>query len=70
MADFRIETVSHPVTGKVALEVYHPEDPSKLLVASDYIYHSHETARADLVRIFQKAFPGKDIDHGPASPAN
>ena len=70
MANFRVETVSHPTTGLVALEIYYPTDPSTLLVATDYTYRSHEAAQADVIAIFKKSFPGQPITTRPGSISN
>lgn len=65
MANFRVETVSHPTNGLVAAEIYYPNDPSKLLVATDYTYRSHEAAQADVVEIIRRAFPDQPVAHRP-----
>lgn len=66
MASFRVETVTDPATGLVAVEIYYPTDPSKLLVATMATYRSHEAAMADVIEIFKKSFPNQLISDHPS----
>lgn len=61
MANFRVETVTDPVTNLVALEIYYPHDSQTLLVGSAPTYRTHEDAMADVMALFKRAWPNKDI---------
>ena len=61
MPNFRIETVTDPVTNLVALEIYYPHDSQTLLVGSAPIYRTNEDAMADVMALFKRAWPDKDL---------
>ena len=65
MAIFTIETLSHPTSGLVAANIYYPNDPSTLLVGTDYVYRSHEAAEADVIDIIKKSFPDQPVAKRP-----
>jgi hypothetical protein len=55
MAQFRVEFVLDPVTGKYLAEMYHPERGDELLLRTEALYPSQEAAVLGVVQVFKKA---------------
>lgn len=62
MAQFRVEFVLDPATGKYLAEMYHPERDNELLLRTEALYPSQEAAVLGVVQLFRNAvlnFPKK-----------
>jgi hypothetical protein len=55
MAQFRVEFVLDQATGKYLAEMYHPDNPSELLVRTEALYPSPEAAVLGVVQLFKNA---------------
>lgn len=55
MAQFRVEFVLDPATGKYLAEMYHPERDNELLLRTEALYPSQEAAVLGVVQLFRNA---------------
>jgi hypothetical protein len=63
MAQFRVEFVIDQSTGKYLAEMYHPDNPSELIVRTEALYPSQAAAVLGVVQLFKDAvlqFPRPD----------
>lgn len=61
MAQFRVEFVIDEASGMYLAELYHPENPSELIVRTEALYPTQAAAVLGVVQIFKDAvlqFPG------------
>jgi hypothetical protein len=61
MANFRIETVTDPITGLVYVEVYYPNDATACFVRGPAKYRSHEEAAQGALDTMKAAFPEQPV---------
>jgi hypothetical protein len=57
MAQFRVEFVLDPASGKYLAELYHPDRDHELLVRTRPVYASQEAAVLGVVQLFKGAIP-------------
>ena len=57
MAQFRVEFLLDPATGKFIAEMYHPDRQDELLVRTEPVYSSPEAAVLGVVQLFKNAIP-------------
>ena len=55
MAQFRVEFVLDPVSGKYLAELYNPENHQELIVRTEALYPSQAAAVLGLVQLFKDA---------------
>jgi hypothetical protein len=55
MAQFRVEFVIDQSTGKYLAEMYHPDNPSELIVRTEALYPSQAAAVLGVVQLFKDA---------------
>ena len=63
MAQFRVEFVLDPSSGKYLAEMYHPDNENELLVRTEALYPSQAAAVLGVVQLFKNAvlqFPQPD----------
>ena len=58
MARFIIETIDDAHSGMVVAEVI-IEGGNEVIIRSEAIYHSHEDAQADVIRVMREAWPDR-----------
>ena len=61
MAQFRVEFIIDEASGMYLAELYHPENPSELIVRTEALYPTQAAAVLGVVQIFKDAvlqFPG------------
>jgi hypothetical protein len=61
VAQFRVEFVIDEASGMYLAELYHPENPSELIVRTEALYPTQAAAVLGVVQIFKDAvlqFPG------------
>ena len=63
MAQFRVEFIIDEASGMYLAELYHPENPSELIVRTEALYPTQAAAVLGVVQIFKDAvlqFPRPD----------
>lgn len=61
MAQFRVEFVLDPTTGRYLAELYHPERPDALLARTEALFPSPEAAVLGVVQLFKSAIPARPM---------
>jgi len=57
LAQFRVEFVLDPATGKYLAELYNPDNAQELLARTDALYQSQAAAVLGLIDLFKGALP-------------